>query len=558
MAWALGGAGLVALAQGIAQASPDFAWVVSLKPAWGLPLGALLGWALSRAAAWALQSGLPWGRRVATALLASAILGFLGPWVGRMHLPPPHDIPVRPLQIWMAALLTAGLAWAWALTLALLWRRDDAGRRPHWTLWRLFGLAWLSYMACAPWISRWTNTGDAPHYLMMTEAMAEHGSTDLGDAYSSRRWLRYYDRDDLQEQAQPVDGHHYPLHRPGLAILLAPGWKLLGPWGARWLHTLFTAAAGALLFWVLIADVDSRRALAGWALFALSAPWLMHAPGMMSEALPGLAWLFALAAWRDRTPAWLAFLGAGALTWMNVRFYPVAALLALQSAWFLRSWRWRGLLLSGSLALGALALNAHQYGSWHPLASFQHNQVGADQLYLWRRIGWNAAGLWIDQEYGLLTWAPAFVLAAAGLRRRWAHAPVLAAHEAAGFLLYLAPLTLVLWWHGDMAPARYLIPAVPLLALWSAEALDWRSWGQRALLGATAALAWLMAALPWLCYSKQQGQNLLLRLLGERLGFALTPLAPSFIIIRSSSTVWALLALLLLLASVRVWGRPSR
>lgn len=549
---------MAALIQGIALAGPAFSWPPAQGPAWGLAAGLGLGLVLSRASAWALQVDAADGRLFAGALMAPWALGWAWPWIGRLHLPPPHDVPVRPLQIWMAALATAGLALAWACALALFLRRDDAGRRPAWTLWRLFGLAWLSSMACAPWISRWTNTGDAPHYLMMTEAMAERGSTDLGDAYSSRRWLRYYDRDDLKEQTLPVQGHHYPLHRPGLAILLAPGWKLLGAWGARWMHAAMSAGAAALLFWALLGWVDSRRALAAWALFALSAPWLLHAPGMMSEALPAAAWLLALAAWRGRAPAWLAFFGAGALTWMNLRFYPLAALLALQSAWLLRGWRWRGLAIAAALALGALALNAHQFGSWHPLASFEHNHVGADQLYRWHQALWNSAGLWLDQEYGLLVWAPAYALAAAGLRLRWRRAPGLAAHELAGLLLYLAPLAGVQWWHGDMAPARYLVPATPLLALFAAEAIDLGSRGQRWLLAVTAFLAWLMAALPWLCYSKQQGQNLLLRLLGEHLGFALTPLAPSFIIIRSSSAVWALLAVLLVLTSVRIWGRPSR
>ena len=82
------------------------------------------------------------------------------------------------------------------------------------------------------------------------------------------------------------------------------------------------------------------------------------------------------------------------------------------------------------------------------------------RAFTWRTL----PGLLLDRSFGLLPFAPVFLLALAGLpailRRRaaWPHALV--------GLAVLAPvLTWRMWWGGQCPPARFLVPMTPFLAV---------------------------------------------------------------------------------------------
>ncbi|HTA17154.1 MAG TPA: hypothetical protein VK786_05360, partial [bacterium] len=202
-----------------------------------------------------------------------------------------------------------------------------------------------------------------------------------------------------------------------------------------------------------------------------------------------------------------------------------------------------------------------QFGVWSPLDVYRQTAGLPDSDMAPVNLPRGLAGLWLDQEYGWLVWAPAYAMAGAGLLRLWRRDRGRALAWLPGLLLYLAPLGPISFWHGNMAPARYLVPLAPLLALLCAEAFDLgRSAGQRLLLAWTLALGWLMAVLPWLCYSKMLGQNILLRIAGTRLGLNLCPLFPSFIVTYTSPVdlAWIAAAALALAVSLRRWGAPAR
>ncbi|HXC64714.1 MAG TPA: hypothetical protein VNZ67_10170, partial [bacterium] len=134
------------------------------------------------------------------------------------------------------------------------------------------------------------------------------------------------------------------------------------------------------------------------------------------------------------------------------------------------------------------------------------------------------------------------VLAVAGLSAWVRRRDPLLLPALAWALPYMALLSCVPFWHGDMAPDRYLIVLVPLLALAAAEghlALGRPAWG-RLLLAAGWVLALVMQALPWFCFSKQQGESWPLRFAGSALRLRLTPAFPSFIINTPQSYLWAL------------------
>ena len=83
-------------------------------------------------------------------------------------------------------------------------------------------------------------------------------------------------------------------------------------------------------------------------------------------------------------------------------------------------------------------------------------------------------GLFVDQKFGLLIYSPVYVLAAFGIGivwrdRRWRTAAIVV---ICGVLSYaLNSSRYFMWWGGASAPARFLVPILPLLALPIAAAL---------------------------------------------------------------------------------------
>jgi hypothetical protein len=114
---------------------------------------------------------------------------------------------------------------------------------------------------------------------------------------------------------------------------------------------------------------------------------------------------------------------------------------------------------------------------------------------MWRRI----AGILVDQEFGLLPYAPIYLLAPVGAALLWSARPRL----ARGLLLVIAvyvglivfPVTNAHSWEGGWNPAaRFLTPIVPLLAV-AAFAAAARV--PRAALGGLVALQIAISAYAW-------------------------------------------------------------
>jgi hypothetical protein len=488
------------------------------------------------------------GRRAALQGSWAWCLALAWPLARRAHLPYPHNLPERALQILVAASVLSGLALTlWSFLRAVL-RSGVLGRRsPRWAALRLGGLAWIVLFGSSLWTWRWLMTGDAPTYVLMSASLVRHGSLDLAADYQGGEWRRYYPLErDLPSVALSIRGHTLSEHRPLLPVLAAPGYALGGFAGFLWTGTLLGALATALLHLLLRKRGSGPDdALQGWALLALGAPWLVFSQSAMVEVLAGLLGLLWLCAWEGVVPECWAWLAPALAPLVGTRMTVCAAGAAL--AW---AWRWRrrplkavavgaalGLVLAGVRLANQLLL-----GDPSLTAAFKANGITMAQLFDPSHALRGFFGMLIDQEYGLLPWAPVLVLAVAGLSAWVRRRDPLLLPALAWALPYMALLSCVPFWHGDMAPDRYLIVLVPLLALAAAEghlALGRPAWG-RLLLAAGWVLALVMQALPWFCFSKQQGESWPLRFAGSALGLRLTPAFPSFIINTPQSYLWAL------------------
>jgi hypothetical protein len=558
----LGAMALAGAARAMARSQPPFvdspAWFYAVVALAFLGLWLMLWCGLSLG----FGLGLDTGRRAALRGCLAWVLALGWPAAGRVHLPYPHDVPERALQILLAAALLLGLGLALGSFLRALLRHGSlAGLSPRAAALRLGGLAWIVYLAASLWSWRWLMTGDAPTYVLMSATLAQQGSVDLRSYYQAGEWRRYYPLEhDLETPAYIVNGKMVSEHRPLLSLLLAPGYKVGGFAGVFWLHTLLGALATALFYLLLRRrGLGPGDALWGWALFALGAPWLMYTESILVEVLAGFLGLLWICAWEGVVPEALAWLVPALLPWVGTRLAVCAAGATLAWAW---AWRRRPLKAGAVGACFALSMLLSSWSNKLVLgdasigAYYKTNGAPMDTLFSLAQSPRILFGLLIDQEYGLLPWAPVLVLAAAGLslwvrRRDRLLLPLLS-----WGLPYLALMSCFVYWTGPMAPARYLVPLVPFAALAAVEGmaalrpLRWPFW----LAGLSWALAMLMQILPWFCFSKRQGECWPLRMLGNALGLRLTPAFPSFIINTPQSYLWALG---LVLVAIRLAWHPA-
>jgi hypothetical protein len=224
----------------------------------------------------------------------------------------------------------------------------------------------------------------------------------------------------------------------------------------------------------------------------LTVPFVPHAwliyPEIACAAV--VAWSLR---WTDQDePTWRASTLNGVLLsvlpWLHTKF---VVLLALFAAWHLvRLWpRIRQMAaFAAPIALSTLAwLLAFErmYGTLDPEAPY-----GASaSTVLAANIPRSVLGLLFDQKFGLLVYSPAFLLAVPGLALMWRDARRRAlatgiALVSVGFVA--AAARFYMWWGGSSAPARFLVPIVPLLAAPVAVAIaGLRGAGGRALVAAT-------------------------------------------------------------------------
>ncbi len=490
--------------------------------------------------------------RAALALLALVGLAWLAPVVA----PLPSLGALRGGLAWLA--LAAGGA-------ALAFRRREAPRLdgPG-----VFGLAAAVFIPAALWHAAGARvSGDEPHYLLMAQSLAREADLDLRDNFARRDWAEY-----IPELAGPHygaprrDGRPFPAHSPGLPLLLALPYAAGGR--AACVVLMALAAAGVVAqAWRLAraGGAGEGPALAAAALLA-GPPLLFYACHLYTEVPSALALVSALVLLLGAPGAGgavLAALLASALPWLHLKMAPAAAGLALVALARLRGRpRWAFLAVAGAMGLGFVAYHELVFGRPTPLGTYGGFLPPGDVVAQPLRA---LAGLLIDRSFGLLPVAPGYVLAAAGVglawRRHRAQTLALLGLSAAA----LAPvLAWRMWWGGQCPPARFLVPALPLLAPLVAARLEAGTTGLAAWWRPLWMWGWGLAALALL----QPGRYLLLNRrdrptrLWEALGGDPAPgrLLPS--LVYAPAEEWRVavfwLAALALLVTLDLGPRPAR
>lgn len=401
----------------------------------------------------------------------------------------------------------------------------------------IFLVTLLIYALWTPQILHYTQppTGDQPYYLMTTISLVEDRDLDQYNNFQNADYDQFYPP---LEDAYPPDfpgilapyplpprnhmatatnrppNEWYSKHGLGVSFLIIPGWVLgkaltpllsgltlcgNGGWPAVVFQFNLLGALLAVQVFLLAWEVTGKRwiSLAVWATLSFSNPQMTYSflifPELPAALLIAYSFRRLYLGWETNSPAQLLFvgLGIGCLPWLHNRLVPIMLVLTGYGAY---QW-WRGqrplpfhdpnrgkwvslslflspiLLASGIIAIYHCWLYGSPLPNVHDHAGFFNPLRTKDLLSILLAI----PGLLLDQQWGLLPYAPIYALSIVGIivlmKSREKR------HLGGWLMAVILPYFLIVaayraWWGEWCPPARYLTPITPLLAIPLAASLE--------------------------------------------------------------------------------------
>lgn len=346
--------------------------------------------------------------------------------------------------------------------------------------------------------------GDEPHYLIITHSLLADRDLDIANNHAQRDYRSFFAgnlRPDFLRRG--LHEEIYSIHAPGLPALLLPAYAIAGALGATIVMALLGALTALAIFDAALAVAGASAATVAWLATAFTVPFIPHAWLIYPEIAGALVVAWAVRRWW--TPptglAWTALYGLalGALPWLHTKFVIFLGLFALAEV--VRLWprmRHIAVFLAPIAVSGVAWLYSFyvMYGVVDPEAPYgSYTQT----FVLARNIPRGTLGLLIDQKFGLLVYAPVYALALVGLWQMLRDAKLRAfaiATLTIALAYFVSSTRLYMWWGGASAPARFLVPLVPLLAPAVAVVMArWRGDVGRAAVVAIVALSLTIAAI---------------------------------------------------------------
>jgi hypothetical protein len=436
------------------------------SPVW-LPLWLLVAFMLR---AWLRRRGNRF-------VLLSLPVVLLAPWL-------PFRVPSA-FYIWTGTLRS----WLWVVVVAGLAAPVLGGQAPGWLArlardprrapWLAGATAAVAYLIGAYQISPRLPTGDEPHYLVIAQSILRDHDLKIENNHRRGDYREYYD-DELRPDylRRGVNGEIYSVHAPGLAVIVAPAFAVLGYAGVLVFLALLSAWATALAWmatWRMTAD--AAASWFGWATVALTAPFFFQSFVVYPDA-PGaaliMAGVLALVDGGLLSTKRLVAVGAALamLPWLHTRY--VAAAVMLGAMILARLWTRNGVTRAdrGRRAVALLSVPIVSAACWFGFfyaiygSPDPRGPYGGGTQSALANLPRGAIGLLFDQQFGVLPAAPVLLCAFAGLAVLVRRAPRLAAE----LLILIAPYGLVvgayqMWWGGNSSPGRFVIPVLLPMAI---------------------------------------------------------------------------------------------
>ena len=368
----------------------------------------------------------------------------------------------------MAALAGIGVFWPWL--------RTAAGRVAATALPRpvLFAAALALFLTGGVSTIRTMGPGgDEPHYLVIAHSLVQDGDLQIENNHAQRDYGAFFEGVlPMDFLARGVDGVVYSLHAPGLPTVVAPAYAMAGYPGVVVMMSLLSALLTLAIYDLACRVAEDRAARLTWLVTTVSVPvvplaWMIYPEVGAALVMAWAArWIVEpvsgdLARW-VRRGAVLAL-----LPWLHTKFAVLLACVGVGLA--VRLWP-RVRLLAALGAPVAISLAAWlgaafvMYGRIDPMAAYGG---GAGAGLSLSNVPRGLLGLALDQEFGLLLFAPVYALAAAGtwlLLRRPPHRWFVVWSLATVGLFGGAVTQAYMWWGGLSPPARFLLPLVPIVA----------------------------------------------------------------------------------------------
>jgi hypothetical protein len=316
--------------------------------------------------------------------------------------------------------------------------------------------------------------GDEPHYLVITQSLLLDHDLRIENNHQRGDYRAYFGgplRPDFLKRG--LDGEIYSIHAPGLSALVLPSFALAGVSGVIVFICLLGALASLAVFDLAALVGGPRAAWPTWASVCLTVPFVPHAWAIFPE-MPGAAivawsllWCARPGASSGRAWFWRG-LCVAALPWLHTKFSVLLAVLAVALVWRARSRVTHVVSFAVPVAVSLaswLAFFYVIYGTLDPQAPYGGYQ---DQFVRMQNLPRSLAGALFDQKFGLFIYAPIFIASLWGAvllvrERRWR---LLTAVALGLSCLYtVSSGRYQMWWGGSSAPARFLVPVAPMLAV---------------------------------------------------------------------------------------------
>jgi len=351
----------------------------------------------------------------------------------------------------------------------------------------------------------YAGSGDEPHYLIIAQSIAFDGDLDLANNYAQPDNLIGAGSLKPELHVREQNGMLRPVHDIGLPLLFAPYVRIVYPLAgalARALPASFLQATrlnaplifrhlislamavlagllGTQLFAIFVAMGATQREGMMWALLlTLSPPLLSHAFLFFTEIPSALLVAWLVCALSTASPGRPAFLVGGAIGLLLLIHTRNVALVAVFFAWALVVWRrsnashvsWALLIIGVAIPVMIRTLVVHSLWSTFVTTPIARPDLSMSFIDAAREVGARAIGVLVSPDYGLLRFAPIYLLAIPGVwlirkytvidaRAIWG---LCAAYLATLLLPYTNPWGV----SGGFAPAaRMIVQIVPLLAI---------------------------------------------------------------------------------------------
>lgn len=318
--------------------------------------------------------------------------------------------------------------------------------------------------------------GDEGHYLNMTRALAIEGTLDPEEIYDLSEQERMLPANVvLPIESLPLqDGRHVPVHRSGLAFVLAPGFLIAGVPGAAATLSFAGAVFSVVAFLLSRAVVKSVSKLPEWwaaLLLSITVPAILFSFHFYSEMIAAI--LLAIGLWaivRGQLVVVLIGMSAGLLPFFNLRYLTLSAGLLVGAILLLRR---RDAMLAVPVAALTLVF-ARSVEAALGGAFFNMIGEGADSYLSLRFLfGPGLLGSLFDQQWGIVPVNPLYLAGFAGLAgallvipQRVDSGPSFVSTTrgaVVGIIGVVAPYagSIVLFnqWHGGLSPTgRFVMP----------------------------------------------------------------------------------------------------